>query len=236
MTTQAGEDTSFLYKGRAVHFHIDEPTDVIQMTQKRGEFYETPTLERLRNVIPEGATIIDAGANVGNHSVYFGLFCKPKRIIPFEPNKHMASILRKNVGMNALTSVDLSCVQFALGRSRSRAQLVVRRANNWGNGHLIAKDDDPGITVFNELVEVRPIDEFAVTDLDFMKVDVEGHEVEVLQGALETIKQCRPALFIEIGQVRLKSIADILIPIGYQVIDLFCQHRTQLNLLYVPIR
>jgi hypothetical protein len=114
--------------------------------------------------------------------------------------------------------------------------LVVRRANNWGNGHLIAKDDDPGITVFNELVEVRPIDEFAVTDLDFMKVDVEGHEVEVLQGALETIKQCRPALFIEIGQVRLKSIADILIPIGYQVIDLFCQYRTQLNLLYVPIR
>ena len=236
MVAQDFNSISFDHEGTRVQFRIDEPNDVVQRAQASGSFYELPTLERLRNVIPEGSTIIDAGANVGNHSVYFGLFCKPRRVIPFEPNVRMASIMLSNFKLNALSSMDTTFSRFALGKTPSRARLVVRRNDNWGNGHLIGDHVDPGATVFSDVVEVRPIDEFKIEDVDFIKIDVEGHELEVIHGALETIKQSRPTLFIEVGNSRLKAVADLLNPLGYQVIDVFCQYRTQLNLLYIPVR
>jgi len=226
----------FQYLGKTVRFEIDEPSDVIQKVQASGSFYERRTLERLADIVPEGATIIDAGANVGNHSIFFSLFCKPMRIIPFEPNARLAAVLQKNIALNATANIDTSRTHFALGRSRGHARLVVRRADNWGNGHLVAEATDAGVTVFDERVEVRPIDEFKIEAADFIKIDVEGHEVEVLHGAIETITRFRPTLFIEVGAARLRAVAEFLAPLGYQAIDAFCQYRTQFNLLYMPVR
>jgi FkbM family methyltransferase len=225
----------FVHQGQAVRFYIDEPTDVVQKTQLGKSFYEERILDRLRFVIPTDAVIADIGANVGNHTIYFGLFCNPKKIHVFEPNRHLQTVLRKNVALNGLASVDFSCLPFAISGSAFEAKIRVRSSNNWGNGHLVAATTSDSSDVFSETVSAKPLDAFDIPVLDFIKADVEGHELDLISGAQDTIRRCKPVIFIEVGESRVKPVTVLLEQLGYRLIDYMTMYRGQGNYLYVPI-
>jgi hypothetical protein len=81
------------------------------------------------------------------------------------------------------------------------------------------------------------LDDFGFQECSFLKIDVEGHEVEVLQGAIETIARTRPRILIEVRGKNLATVDSLLADNGLKRIDI----RTLLgrpgadgNYFYIP--
>jgi FkbM family methyltransferase len=64
-------------------------------------------------------------------------------------------------------------------------------------------------------VQIRPLDDFDIQGVDFIKIDVEGHELEVLKGAFKTISSNMPVILVEIKDKNVDSVTEFLSGIGY---------------------
>jgi len=149
-------------------------------------------LKRTRGRI--GRRFIDVGANWGSYSVLLG----PRfdRIDAFEPLPRCAAALRRYaLGHNGMAVHDC-----ALSDRDGRVLLTVptdSRVDRSGCAR-ISDSEIPGESTLT--IDARTLDSFAFDDVDFIKVDVEGHERSVLTGASETIRRSRPTLLVEIEQ------------------------------------
>ena len=74
----------------------------------------------------------------------------------------------------------------------------------WGS---LNRENLPGAEELIEIeAELKPLDDFALGGVDFIKIDVEGHEVEVLLGAAATIERCRPMVLIELKKEHVAEV------------------------------
>jgi FkbM family methyltransferase len=201
----------FLFRDQKIRFFLPfAAADLIQHHILRARtFYEARQLERFRRFIPDSAFIIDAGANIGNHSVYFGKICRAREIHAFEPMRETFKILFKNRELNEMSN--LHCYNLALGSSAGNADLLRYGAGNTGATRL--KIDGRG------LYEIRSLDHFEFQNVDIVKMDVEGAQLSVIDGALETLRRCKPIIWIELLKDDLKEGDDKLRSIGYEQLE-----------------
>lgn len=157
--------------------------------------YESPLLEHIYAEQYRGVAV-DVGANVGNHTLWFAGVCG-LRVESFEP-VHFEALYHNLILNNLTTSVRITAV--ALGASQDHAQHV-------GKGRLVCGGGP---------VQVYTLDSFHLRDVDFIKVDVEGMETEVLRGAEHTIRENTPVLYIEEwDDERHVALEELLHPWGY---------------------
>lgn len=147
----------------------------------------------LRHLATTRMAAIDAGANQGYYS-----YCLSKiftNVVAFEPNGHIIGALVRYDARN------IRVHNIALSSSRGSLTLYIPVVGGveypgWAS---VDSDNLPGCEVFKVFeVESRPLDDFRLSDVSLMKIDVEGHEMEVLQGGRETIQRNRPVILIEI--------------------------------------
>jgi FkbM family methyltransferase len=111
----------------------------------------------------------------------------------FEPNPELAGFLTRVVAPNVhVESVALS------DHSGTETLFAPREVGQDALASLSSANTDTGADRIE--VPVRRLDDYRLEDVKFMKIDVEGHEFEVLKGAEETIGRCAPMLLIEIDQ------------------------------------
>ena len=126
---------------------------------------------------------IDIGANVGLWSCelvnYF------EHVITFEPVEEFLECLRKNVPKN-----NYSIHQVALGRQESLIEMIIDK-NNSGHSHVDQS------TIGKGTIPLKTLDSYNFTEIDLIKIDVEGYEEEILYGAEKTIKTNLPVLVVE---------------------------------------
>jgi FkbM family methyltransferase len=107
-----------------------------------------------------------------------------------------------------------------------------------GWGTLDAANLPSNATAIKEIaVQVKPLDEFALSDVTFIKIDVEGHEVQVLIGASETIKRWRPVVLIEVDDRNVRAVNRYFEDIGYRratLAELTGVAGSQQNHIYMP--
>lgn len=212
----------FQYKGRAVVIHGISDTDWIYKTIKdTGTFYEIDLLKYVDYAIGrKDGCILDVGANIGNHSVYFGTFLAD-RVICFEPNPAVTPCLEKNLSDNA---VKHKLYTVGLGDRSCSAiiELPSAHQNNIGASRLVcSKDDGTGVHVV-PLDSLIPEIKLYVGDLRILaiKLDVEGMEAAVLRGGRDAIREYKPDLFIEIiGREQMEDIESVIGPLGYKRIS-----------------
>jgi FkbM family methyltransferase len=133
--------------------------------------------------------VVDIGANLGNHANFFE--AKGAKVTAFEPVAENFLLLNKNCISGTTHNV-------ALGRSAAISEMLVN-LSSMGDSHLrdsicLASDSSSEVRT----VEVRTLDSFHLQNADLVKIDVEGFELDVLEGAKETLARCSPALWIEI--------------------------------------
>jgi FkbM family methyltransferase len=151
-----------------------------------------------RQAVHAGMTALDVGANVGAYSLLLGQWVGPNGSVhAFEPAPATFDGLVKHVGLNALDHV-VYPVQAALGAVSSTASLLV--SGTHGESRLAAPAERGAATID---VSVTTIDEYCRAHRlmpAFIKIDVEGAELDVLRGARETIRRAGPslALFVEL--------------------------------------
>lgn len=174
---------------------------------------ERAYIERFRPYVPEGGVVADIGACLGDHTATYSEFVGPRgQVHAFEPEGVALTCLRRN--MERYPNVKVHGV--ALGRWNEPAALSYDGLN-LGSGHLTP--DTSG------LVDVVNLDAVAQDwpRLDFVKIDVEGYEPWVLEGAVETLSRLRPVLLIEINQTTLgwlglkpEDVYEWLTVLGYE--------------------
>lgn len=144
------------------------------------------------DLVRRGCTAVDIGAWWGPWTYW--LTRRAATVWAFEPNPRMASFLRRVVPER----VHVEAV--ALSDRDGEAELYVPA----GHGPdalatLSAAHRKAGASPVT--VALRTLDSYELTDVGFIKVDVEGHEREALAGAKNTIARCRPVILVEIEQM-----------------------------------
>lgn len=178
--------------GEAKFYVPNYPMDIIQSEiVDKGNFYEIDFLKELTPYIRKDAVILDVGANIGNHSVYWALKADAKRIYVFEPVRDFFEILKTNVKLNNLTD---KIIMFNIGLSNQKINGRISVFDRMNIGGTWVEQDANGNIILDKLDNIKIEENF----IDLIKIDVEGHELRVLQGAKETLQKYKPAIFIEI--------------------------------------
>ena len=138
-----------------------------------------------------GRTVCDVGAYIGNHSLAFAE--RAGRVIALEPQALAFELLN----LNCRARPNVVCLR--LGASDRRAVLDAAAPPRNLGGNRIASEPPDGFTVSSriEVVPLSEIPELADSDLGLVKIDVEGHEEQVLRGAAPLLQAQRPLIVLE---------------------------------------
>lgn len=225
---QHGSVVTALIAGREVRFFVADERDVIQQHHAIGQFYEVEELRIIAKFLAPGGVFVDIGANVGNHALYVGTYLHPRQIVVFEPNPPAIAILRLNLALNGLQRVvDLTHLGTGLADVPSRAQIRVPDGNLGGSWFAPSQDD-------GALALIRGDDALAQRRVDFLKIDVEGMEMQVLAGLQQTIATWRPPVFIEIENRNAEAFQAWTARQGYRIERRFRRYEVNENYLILP--
>ena len=170
--------------------------------------------------------VLDIGANIGFLTINFARACPEGFVFSFEPDSQNFSDLQNNIRLNNFNNI--RAFQKALGEKHGNAVLYKIYANNPGANRILS--NKPAYPHQLENVEVSTIDEIeeitAMKRVDLMKIDVEGFEMFVLQGAQKLIERWKPILFVELVEMNLNqhgysalSLIEYIENMGYEVKD-----------------
>lgn len=158
--------------------------------------------------------VIDAGALFGEHTLALAELCPRGRVLAFEPQRIPFQVLCANVQLNSLDNVE--CSKAALGNENGLCRVAsldpwVERF--WGNARIGPTFEER----LRDKVRIRTIDSCELARLDFVKLDVEGFEPQILMGGRETIRRCQPVLYIEFNENR-QELLGLLRELGYKTL------------------
>jgi FkbM family methyltransferase len=148
----------------------------------------------LDRLVRPGATVVDVGANIGYNTVHAARLAGPLgRVVAVEPTPDNLDVLRRNVEAAELTNVVIEPV--AVGRAAEIRSLFVRGARSAVNS-LFAESCYASVTDVLQ-VAVLPLDELVEGRADVVKIDVEGAEIDVLEGMTRLLRSPPKALIVE---------------------------------------
>ena len=159
--------------------------------------YQREELKLFSQYVKPGDTVLDIGANIGSHTLWFANRVGSKeggRVLAFEPQRLTYQTLCANMALNSVMCVD--CKHMGVGSAQKIIKVPVlnpEMKNNFGG--LSIKDHEEG-----EDVAIVPIDHINLSSCDFIKIDVEGMEPEVLMGGLKTIYEHKPVIYLEVDR------------------------------------
>jgi len=195
--------------------------------------FEPQSRKVFESCLQPGMTMIDVGANIGYHTVYGARLVGPDqgKVYAFEPGDDNLAYLKKNVHHNKLSNVEI--VPCAAGAARRVRNFYLRKSSNL---HSFYADAEAKNIKAIKIQEV-PLDEIVKERVDFVKIDVEGAEMEVLKG-MKRILQSNPdiRLLIEWVPFRAKSsdpfteLPEFLKQQGFRLIVVNDHEKTSRNL------
>lgn len=148
------------------------------------------------HLLRAGDVVVEVGANIGSHTVPMSKAVGPSGAVhAFEPQRLIHQLLSANLALNDCFNVfpqrkalgrDIGCVEIC--------DIPPHYPLNYGN--IVVGVDYEG-SLMMESVPLISVDSLALPRVDFLKVDAEGMDLQVLEGAIETLAAHRPAVFVE---------------------------------------
>ena len=182
------------------------------------EVYEKKELELILSSLNEEVfnfPLIDVGANIGNHSLFFSNYFK--KIIAFEPQKKVFKLLEFNTSEHP----NIEIFNFGLSNEKSKLQISYDKSNRGG-----ATFKNEIIKPNHEVCDLKVFDDlYTKLHFSFIKIDVEGFENQVVLGAKETLLRNKPIIIVEqkgfsdrFNETQFEAI-DTLKSFGAKIID-----------------
>ena len=172
---------------------------ITQRIKKRG-IYEGLPLGLISKILKkiDRPVVFDVGANIGNHSLSFAM--NAHQVYSFEPIKITFDLLQENARRNNLHNVN--CYNCGFSDADAFAEIFVDETGNIGGSSL----EHEGEKSKPETIKLVSGDgwvtssDSSVTKVDFVKIDVEGHEPKVLKGLKSTLQKFRPVVMLEYNE------------------------------------
>ena len=203
---------TFLKDARWGRFILLEGDLISFYMSEFGEWSETE-VDLFRFILPKNGNCVEVGANMGTHSVPLSKICSEGRIFCFEPQRPIFQILCGNLALNNCTNVFAR--QQAVGSVDEVIEIETSNYDEaWNYGSFSISEGFSVERKFEgwlqkELVEVVALDgDNAISrlkNIDLLKIDVEGHELEVLDGCKNLVSRTKPDIFIEAHNKRVVS-------------------------------
>jgi FkbM family methyltransferase len=213
-----------------------------------GRWREAETMRLLRRIVPAGGTVLDLGAHIGFLSLYLSSLAGPGgRVFAFEPGPNNLPYLRRNVRSRPNITVVPKGVGNADGETTFYVETLTGQNNSFVRDFDIFeyyrnRAFDSRIRVSEVKVGIVTLDRFVRDEglrPDLLKIDVEGFEREVLEGASSVLREAKPILEIEISRDKGR-VMELLTSAGYALftpglrvvrspedaeVNTFCFHR-----------
>lgn len=215
------------------------------------EDYESHNFQFLRTQVSPGDEVLDIGAHIGLFAVAAASLIKPEgKVYAFEPAEETIPLLTKTIILNQAGAF-INIVQAAVGEKNGTATFYVSDIRGDNSNSMVSYKADRKL--FAREVKLYSIDEFVETHqlkkLKFIKLDVEGAELDALKGAKETLIKFRPACIVAIHPEpvlaksdKLEDIYDLIQNLGYHISmegksisrKTFCENRALIDLHITP--
>lgn len=186
--------------------------------------YEIPIQNIFAQHLQAGDVFYDIGANVGFFTIIASkLVGNTGKVYAFEPGKGNANSIRHNARLNDFNQIEV--IEKAVSNTSGEGQLLLAK---YSGGHALATADAPPDLAGEVTIDLVSIDDLIaqnrITPPNFVKVDVEGAELDVLKGMSETIKTYQPTIIYEVDdsdragyERKYRELADFLESLNYQV-------------------
>lgn len=165
----------------------------------RGDYHQQDTVELLSAFVTPEKIFVDGGAHIG--TITIPLARKAARTIAYEADARTAEILRQNVMRNGVSA---EVRQKGIGAEAGRGEMLSVREGNAG-AHMLA--------VGSGVVDIVTLDA-ELERFDVLKLDVEGMELSVLQGAKRILGEARPVILFEVNLSQLRAHGTMLRALG----------------------
>lgn len=154
--------------------------------------YEKRFLQLVEALLPQRRTALDIGANIGNHALFFSHAFSS--VHAFEPNPEIIARLHLNISANNASNISVH--EFGLSEENASLPFHHNGNGNAGMGKFL-ETDEAGATKLEVRRGDEVINEQRINDIDFIKIDVEGHEISALKGLRNTIETQQPIIAFE---------------------------------------
>jgi FkbM family methyltransferase len=198
-----GKRSCKIYDGSTLDSQYDHIGKIIRNYKT---YYEHDMLKYLKANYRNSGAIVDLGANIGNHTVFFAKYLKCTEVVAIEPEAKNFSYLENNIKLNGLTNVTAINRAMSLDGRKLKAEICIE---NMGSCNMVnggtKKSIDPSF--FDEYEKIG-----------FFKIDCEDMSDEIFKAVLPIIKKHQSDVIIEASKQQANEYAKML---GYRVIAQF---------------
>ena len=204
------KDYLISYAGGRIFLNLKESS---MMRGRALGIYEYKKVKLLEKLIKPGLTILDVGVNSGYFTLLAAKLMQDQgQILVFEPAPENYQRVKKTLAYNRYQSISL----WPLALFNRNGQLSLFKGVESGC-HSLIKDSGLG----SWPVITKKLDDFIfeqnIKKVDLIKIDVEGAEIEVLEGARKLLNEQHPQLIIDLHQIDRKKFYQLLTDFGYQI-------------------
>ena len=219
----------FKYEGHLIELVFTDECDYLaKQAIRSGTFFEEHFLRYLRDnkVIGSNSVVMDIGACVGNHTVYFSKIIGVKKVISIEPTLQSFKALQRNVELNSLDNV--VCKRVVVSSNDGMAKCFVKKPDNIGANRWVpvgenakplfgpdGKAYNADITEDSIYVKTVTLTDIVNEKIDFIKMDVEDAENMIIETGKDVIREYRPGLMVEVSRHNLERFEDLMKELDY---------------------
>lgn len=193
------EDDFSLYKTKfGDYFWLDDKSYVGKEIVNTG-IWEQKSTEIIRKFVEEGDIVLDVGANFGYYSVIMSkLVGKNGQVLAFEPTTYFYNLLQKNIKENSIEN----CLSFQLGLSDSKREEEIIITEDTATMHDLENYDKGK----KEKIKLDTLNNFiaeqGISRIDFVKIDIDGHEPFFFEGGWKILEKFNPFILLEVAHLR----------------------------------
>ncbi|MRR52171.1 MAG: FkbM family methyltransferase [Rhodocyclaceae bacterium] len=178
-------------------FWLDRRSTVDQCIIRDGVFEQNGTA-MVKRLVKPGQTVLDIGANIGYYTVLLSRLVGPQGMVhAFEPTTHFSDVLDRNLRENGVTNCELHHFGFSDRTRRGNIKI------NESSATLHMPADCPGCE--QQAISLTTLNAFAaqsrIKTVDFVKVDIDGHEPLFMEGAWRALAKWKPVLLLEVSNL-----------------------------------
>lgn len=191
------------------------PRTLITCYTENGLF-ESRLIDWCKQYCQKDKIVLDIGAHTGSYALSLAPYCE--KVYAFEPQKMTYYALCGGVALSNMNNIE--CLNIGLGSTEQVGNMTLNIVSNDGGGSSVHNDNSNVLAT--EEIKIDALDNLGISNISFIKMDVEDNEQYVLDGAKETLKKSNypPILFECNDRAKHQGLFDIIEELTYSVITI----------------